>query len=126
MPIVNLVTNVKIDNVKVLSTSLSKACSKAWGLQDPDGSNTCASVAFNESLNFNGTYEPAFRLEFMVIDMADAATEKRDAFTKTLCAFIEKTLGIPQSQGYMVLADNEIAMDGVTYETWRSNHSKSA
>ncbi|KAJ7119452.1 hypothetical protein C8R44DRAFT_624117 [Mycena epipterygia] len=101
MPVSNLVTNVKIDDVKHFSMSLSKACSKAWGLDDTDGSNTSASVVYNESLNFNGSHEPAFHLEFTILPMGKSGTEKRNAFAKSLCEFFERELGIPQSRGYM-------------------------
>ncbi|KAJ6602437.1 hypothetical protein DFH09DRAFT_1124852 [Mycena vulgaris] len=127
MPISNLVTNVKIPDVKQFSLSLSKICSEAWGLEDKDGSNTSSSVVYNESLNFNGTHDPAFLLEFKIINLDKADTAKRDAFAKSLCAFFERKLGIPQSRGYIlfrVLADNEIAMDGDTYETWLSRQPK--
>ncbi|KAJ6588895.1 hypothetical protein B0H19DRAFT_1101842 [Mycena capillaripes] len=127
MPITHLVTNVKIADVKKISISLSKACSEAWGLPDKDGSRTSASVEYNESLNFDGNHDPAFLLEFKIINMAQAGTPKRDAFAKSLCEFLEKELGIPQSRGYIlfrVLADNEIAMDGITYETWLSRQPK--
>ncbi|KAJ6617984.1 Tautomerase/MIF [Mycena sp. CBHHK59/15] len=121
MPIASLVTNVKVDDVKLFSISLSKACSEAWGLDDNDGSRTSSSVVYNESLNFNGNHDPAFLLEFRIVDMAKAGTEKRDAFAKALCAFFEKELSIAQSRGsilFRVLADDEIAMDGITYESW--------
>ncbi|KAJ7667456.1 Tautomerase/MIF [Mycena polygramma] len=127
MPISNLVTNVKIADVKSFSLSLSKACSEAWGLPDKDGSNTSASVVYNESLNFNGNHDPAFILEFKIVNLAQADTSKRDAFAKSICAFFERELGIAQNRGYVlfrVLADNEIAMDGITYETWLSRQEK--
>ncbi|KAJ6516337.1 hypothetical protein C8R45DRAFT_1142258 [Mycena sanguinolenta] len=127
MPIANLVTNVKIADVKGFSISLSKICSEAWGLPDKDGSRTSSSVAYNESLNFDGNHDPNFLLEFYIINLAEAGTPKRDAFAKSLCAFLEKELGIPQSRGHIlfrVLADNEIAIDGVTYETWLSKQPK--
>ncbi|KAF7348571.1 hypothetical protein MVEN_01374700 [Mycena venus] len=127
MPISNLVTNVEIADVKGFSISLSKACSEAWGLPDKDGSRTSASVVYNESLNFDGNHDPAFLLEFQIINMAQAATPKRDAFAKSLCVFLERELGIPQSRGHIlfrVLADNEIAIDGITYETWLSSQSR--
>ncbi|KAJ7736768.1 hypothetical protein DFH07DRAFT_1064857 [Mycena maculata] len=127
MPISNLVTNVKIADVRSFSTSLSKVSSEAWGSPDSDGSNTSASVVYNESLNFNGTYDPAFMLEFKFIDVGRSGTERRDAFAKRLCKFFEEELEIPQSRGYIlfkVLANNEIAMDGVTYETWLCRQPK--
>ncbi|KAJ6466556.1 hypothetical protein C8R47DRAFT_1153656 [Mycena vitilis] len=116
MPIAHLVTNVKIADVKTFSLSLSKACSGAWSLTDkdgnPDASRTSASVVYNESLNFDGNHDPAFLLEFKIINMAQAGTQKRDAFAKSLCAFFENELGIPQHRGHIlfrVLDDNEIA-----------------
>ncbi|KAJ7216973.1 Tautomerase/MIF [Mycena pura] len=101
MPIAHLVTNVKIADVKKFSIALSKGCSEAWDLPDKDGSRTSASVEYNESLNFDGNHDSAFLLEFRMINMAQAGTPKRDAFAKSLCEFMEKELGIPQSRGYM-------------------------
>ncbi|KAJ7280301.1 hypothetical protein C8J57DRAFT_1302230 [Mycena rebaudengoi] len=125
MPVATLVTNVKIRDVKQFSTSLSKACSAAWSANDPEGINTSSSVIFNESLNFEGTHEPAFLLTFKTLE--NAATAKRDSFAKALGAFFEKSLGIPQARGYIlfrILANNEIAMDGITYETFLSQQPK--
>ncbi|KAJ7104547.1 Tautomerase/MIF [Mycena crocata] len=102
MPMANLVTNVKaIEDIKQFSLALSRACSEGWGLDDPDGSRTSGSVIYDASLNFNGTHEPAFQLKFTIIPIGDAGTEKRDAFAKALCTFLERELGIPQSRGYM-------------------------
>ncbi|KAG6887760.1 hypothetical protein C0995_013012 [Termitomyces sp. Mi166 len=92
MPIVELNTNVKVDDVKAFTVSMNKASAAAFGM---DGYVTC-SYHYDESLIFAGTHAPAF---VMRVTTLGNGTDKNEGFAKSLFGFLEKELGVPENRG---------------------------
>ncbi|KAG6818761.1 hypothetical protein H0H93_002066 [Arthromyces matolae] len=98
MPILELTTNVKLENVKQFTVDFGKAAAATFGM---DGYVT-TSYQYNESLIFAGTHAPAFVLRVTTLGNG---TEKNADFAKGLFAFLEKQIGVPDNRGYIIFND---------------------
>ncbi|KAF8164027.1 Tautomerase/MIF superfamily, partial [Pholiota molesta] len=112
MPILNLVTNVKIPDARAFVLEFSKAAAET--LKKPEAS-FMINVIYNELLAPGGTFDPAFSLRIDSLDNLSA--ELNDGYSKALFAFFQEKLGIPGTRGFIVFVDpgrENIAHNGTT------------
>ncbi|KAM6500931.1 Tautomerase/MIF [Amanita muscaria] len=87
MPYLNLITNVKL-GAEVLSK--------------PE-EYISVSITYNDTLTFNGTFDPAFQL--VITSLGNINGSKNVVYSKKLFSFLKEKLGIPDNRGYIVFQD---------------------
>jgi len=100
MPLIEIETNVKVEDSKSLVVKLSKFSSQVLGKPE---SLVLVKYTYNEALCFNGTFEPAFVLAVNSID--SFTPEKNPSFIKEYTKFLKENLGIDDKRGYIALRD---------------------
>lgn len=100
MPSLLLTTNVKVADPKAFSLQLADFGAKT--LQKPIKYISTA-YTYNETLTFNGTFDPAFLLDINSLGNINPAANA--AYSKALFEFIKENLGIPDDRGYIVFTD---------------------
>ncbi|TFK72217.1 Tautomerase/MIF [Pluteus cervinus] len=118
MPVLDLVTNVKIDDLKSFVTEFSKVGAET--LAKPEG-YICTNVKYNEVLSWNGTFDPAFVLSITSLDNINPAANVQ--YSKALFEFLNKKLGVPGDRGYIAFLDpgrENLGYQGTTFgELWK-------
>ncbi|KAL5511964.1 hypothetical protein ACEPAH_5183 [Sanghuangporus vaninii] len=100
MPSLQLVTNVKLDDVKSFSLEFSKLAARVLGKPE---SYLSVSYTYNESLTFAGSFEPAFILT--VVSLGNINPQANAQYSKALFGFFGEKLGIKDDRGYIVFND---------------------
>ncbi|KAM6500929.1 Tautomerase/MIF superfamily [Amanita muscaria] len=62
-----------------------------------------ASITYNDTLIFNGTFDPAFQLVVMSVGNIDGS--KNVIYSEKIFAFLKEKLGVPDNRGYIVFQD---------------------
>ncbi|KAL0955739.1 hypothetical protein HGRIS_001955 [Hohenbuehelia grisea] len=100
MPSLELVTNVKLDDPKAFAKEFSKLGAET--LRKPEA-YISTSYTYNETLTFNGTFEPAFILQITSLDNINETVNEE--YSQTFFKFFEEKLGTPGDRGYIVFFD---------------------
>ncbi|KAK0215984.1 Tautomerase/MIF [Armillaria nabsnona] len=95
MPIIELITNVKVPDAKAFTTALSQESAEILGMTK----YVTVTYKYDESMIFNGTYGLAFALN--VLTVLGIPTEINADFSHGFFEFFEKELGVPNDRGYM-------------------------
>jgi phenylpyruvate tautomerase len=115
MPSLELTTNVKVHEAKAFSLEFAKFSAET--LKKPELYIT-SSYTHNETLTFQGTFDPAFVLTITSLD--NLSPELNEQYSKAFFGFFHKKLGVSDDRGYIVFVDPGRAYLGyksVTFET---------
>ncbi|KAL5528924.1 hypothetical protein ACEPAG_4898 [Sanghuangporus baumii] len=113
MPSLQLVTNVKLDDVKSFSLAFSKLAARVLGKPE---SYISVSYTYNESLTFGGSFEPAFILT--VVSLGNINPQANAQYSKALFSFFGEKLGVKDDRGYIVFNDPGRQYLGYTSSTF--------
>jgi len=102
MPILNLVTNVKIADAKAFALEISKLAAETLGRQEKYIS---VSIIYNETLTVAGTFDPAITLRIDSLDNF-INREANDKYCKAFFNFFETKLGVPGDRGFIIFIDH--------------------
>ncbi|KAG6898237.1 hypothetical protein C0992_002251 [Termitomyces sp. T32_za158] len=100
MPILELSTNVKITDPKKFALEFSKF--SADTLKKPEVYITVKYV-YNETLTFQGTFDPAFTLTVYSLDNLNE--HENEMYCKLFFGFFMEKLRIPGDRGYITFID---------------------
>jgi phenylpyruvate tautomerase PptA (4-oxalocrotonate tautomerase family) len=106
MPVLNLHTNVAIENKDNLLKQTSNVVAQALGKPE---SYVMVRIHDNEAMSFAGTTDPLAYVELKSLGLTTGQTGK---LSNTLCTFIEAKLGISAARIYIEFAAPERAMFG--------------
>jgi len=115
MPTFGLTTNVHIADRKAFAIKFSKLCAETT--EKPE-LYVSVKIDYNETLTFNGTFEPAFNFTIVSLDNIDH--QKNEKYSKVFFDFFKKELGIPGERGYIHYVDpgrENLAYAGATFIT---------
>jgi len=115
MPTLNLITNVKITELKDFALEFSKIGAKI--LAKPEAYISVI-ITYNESLTFGGTFDPAFNLRIDSLDNINQQANER--YSKEFFEFFQQQLGVPANRGYITFIDpgrENMGHDGTTFGT---------
>jgi len=120
MPLINLVTNVKLneDETRLFIVEFTKFCSETIGKLE---SNFVIDFNYNPYLAKGGTFEPALRLH--VISSSNTTPENARKWTDAFFKYFETRLGVPTDRGHLSFTDpgaQFIGVDGMTMEARRA------
>jgi len=118
MPLVNLVTNVKLDEDKIQSfiVEFTKFCSETTGKPE---NKFMIDFNYNPYLAKGGTFEPAIRMH--VIFTLNKTPENVQKWTDAFFKYFEARLGIPTNRGHFSFTDpgdQYIGVNGMTMAAW--------
>jgi len=100
MPVIEIETNVKVEDSKALVVKLSKFSSQI--LEKPEGL-ILVKYTLNEALCWGGTFDPAFVLA--INSIGTFSPEKNPSIIEEYTKFLKENLGIDDKRGYVVLKD---------------------
>jgi len=106
MPILNLHTNISINDKEGLLLEASNEVAQALG--KPEG-YVMIRICDREAMSFAGTTEP---LAYMELKSLGLETEQTAPLSETLCSFIAEKLAIEPARIYVEFASPERAMFG--------------
>ena len=112
MPVLNLHTNISINDKESLLKQTSTLIAEALG--KPEG-YVMIKLADNESMSFAGTTEP---LAFVELKSLGLTTDQTVSLSDTICGFISENLGIEPVRIYIEFASPERAMFGWNSSTF--------
>jgi phenylpyruvate tautomerase len=102
MASITLTTNVKIDGPSTsFIPSLSKFAAETLGIAQR---NVFVMYTHNDTLCFDGSFEPAFHLVIRRPGIT-TAPERIQGYSASLTDFLEKTLSTPKNRGYINFLD---------------------
>ncbi|KAI0923910.1 hypothetical protein AcW1_006730 [Taiwanofungus camphoratus] len=96
MPSLELKTNVALADPKSFVVEFGAFAAK---ILDKPLPAICVSYDYNETLTFNGTFDPAFQL--VITSLFNLNPEANQVFSKAFFDFFEEKLGVPGDRGYM-------------------------
>ncbi|KAI0082863.1 Tautomerase/MIF [Panus rudis PR-1116 ss-1] len=100
MPSLELRTNVPVKDAKAFIQDFSQFAATLLG---KPLAYIAASYTYNETLAWNGTFEPAFLLNIVSLDNINP--EANEKYSKELFQYFEEKLGITGSRGYISFHD---------------------
>jgi len=100
MPIIDVETNVKVEDSKALVVKLSKFSSQVLGKPEK---LFLVKYTHNEALCWDATFDPAFVLTINDID--NFSPEKNSSIVEEFTKFLKENMGIDDKRGYIVLKD---------------------
>ena len=106
MPVLQITTNVSIDNVDALVKQAS--CLAAQILGKPE-SYVMVSINGDADIIFAGTNDPCAHLMLKSLGLPESETK---TYSEKLCAFIEQQLGVSPSRTYIEFVNPERHMFG--------------
>jgi len=106
MPILNLHTNIAIEEKDSLLMQLSNEMAHA--LEKPEG-YVMIRVSDNEAMSFAGTTDPLACVELKSLGLSSDQTAQ---LSETICSFIEQNLSIKPARIYIEFASPERTMFG--------------
>ena len=112
MPLLNIKTNIKVDNKSSLAATVSKATAELLGKPE---SYVMINIEDDQCLMFAGNHEPCALLSLKSLGLPEDLTT---TFSKTLCEFINTHLAINESRVYIEFTNPERHMwgwDGRTF-----------
>ncbi|KAE9386789.1 Tautomerase/MIF [Gymnopus androsaceus JB14] len=99
MPILEITTNVKVNDEKAFTSALAKEGINVLGMDK----YWTVMYKYNEGLIFAGTHEPAFYMTILTV--LGLPTSNNSDYSKKFFAFLETELGVPHDRGYIVFND---------------------
>jgi phenylpyruvate tautomerase len=115
MPYLDLITNVKLESPALKSFILEFSKFSADTLGKPE-SYISVSYTHNETLTFNGSFDPAFQLR--IVSLGNLDREKNEKYSQALAAFLKEKLSLTGDRGYIVFDDPGNAFVGYTGTTF--------
>ncbi|KAH8834058.1 Tautomerase/MIF superfamily [Flagelloscypha sp. PMI_526] len=115
MPSLSLVTNVKIDDAKAFALEFAQRSAEILG--KPLGYIT-TNITYNETLNFAGSFDPAFDLR--VVSLDNLSPDQNEKYSKEFSAFLSEKLGLKADRGYILFQDpgrTHLGYQGTTFAT---------
>jgi len=106
MPVLQITTNVTIDNADELA---KQASSLAAGMLGKPESYVMVSINGGAELIFAGTNEPCAHLVLESLGLPESETSN---YSEKLCGFIEQQLGVSPSRTYIEFINPERHMFG--------------
>ncbi len=95
MPLLQISTNVNIENQEEFSSNASSLVAKILGKPE---SYVMIAVNAKANLMFAGSNEPAAHLQLKSLGLPE---DKTSAFSASLCGFMEEQLSIPPARTYI-------------------------
>jgi len=112
MPVLQITSNVAIDNVGALAKQASSLVAEILGKPE---SYVMVNINGNADLIFAGTNEPCAHLMLKSLGLPESETK---AYSEKLCAFIEQQLGVSPSRTYIEFINPERHMFGWNNSTF--------
>jgi len=112
MPVLQITTNVSIDNSNALAKQASSLTAEMLGKPE---SYVMVNINGDAGLIFAGTNDPCAHLMLKSLGLPKAETK---AYSERLCAFIEQQLGVPPSRTYIEFVNPERHMFGWNNSTF--------
>jgi len=106
MPVLQITTNVSIDNKNILAKQASSLTAEMLGKPE---SYVMVNINGDTELIFAGTNDPCAHLMLKSLGLPESETK---AYSEHLCAFIEQQLGIPPARTYIEFVNPERHMFG--------------
>jgi len=106
MPVLQITTNVTIDNADALAKQASSLVAEMLGKPE---SYVMANITGNADLIFAGTNDPCAHLMLKSLGLPESETK---TYSEKLCSFIEQQLGVPPSRTYIEFINPERHMFG--------------
>jgi len=106
MPVLQVTTNVSIDDTNAFAVQASSLVAEILGKPE---SYVMVNINGNAELIFAGTNDPCAHLMLKSLGLLESETK---AFSEKLCAFIEQQLGVPPSRTYIEFINPERHMFG--------------
>lgn len=106
MPVLQIMTNVTIDNTDALAKQASKLAAEMLGKPE---SYVMVSINGTAELIFAGTNDPCAHLMLKSLGLPESETK---AYSEKLCGFIEHQLGVSPSRTYIEFINPERHMFG--------------
>ena len=106
MPVLQIATNVPVNNPKELATLASSLAADMLGKPE---SYVMVDVNTNAHLVFAGSDEPCALLALKSLGLPESETGN---YSETLCNFIEQQLGVPPARTYIEFSSPERHMFG--------------
>jgi phenylpyruvate tautomerase len=95
MPLLQITTNISVDDTAALARAASRLTA---GLLGKPESYVMVNIVAGAQLWFAGSDEPAAHLKLKSLGLPEASTGN---FSAALCNFMEKSLGVPPSRTYI-------------------------
>jgi len=112
MPVLQITTNVSIDNAAALA---KQASSLAAEILSKAESYVMVNINDNADLIFAGTNEPCAHLMLKSLGLPESETK---TYSEKLCSFIEQQLGVSPSRTYIEFINPERHMFGWNNSTF--------
>ena len=106
MPVLQIMTNVSIDNADALAKQASKLTAGILGKPE---SYVMVSINGGADLIFAGTNEPCAHLMLKSLGLPESETR---TYSENLCSFIEQQLGVSPARIYIEFINPERHMFG--------------
>ncbi|TFK96900.1 Tautomerase/MIF superfamily [Pterulicium gracile] len=121
MPFLDLLTNVKLENPQLKSFLLDFSKAGAEILDKPE-SYISVCYTFNDTLTFNGNFDPAFQLRVTSLNNVNA--ESNEKYTVAFTKFLKDKLGLADDRGYIAFNDPGMAFVGHKNTTFATIFAK--
>ena len=106
MPVLQISTNLSIENKPILAKQLSSLVAEILGKPE---SYVMIDIRANADLIFAGSDDPCAHLRLTSLGLPESETK---AYSENLCAFIEQQLGVSPSRTYIEFISPERHMFG--------------
>ena len=106
MPVLQITTNVTIDNSDTLAKQASKLAAEMLGKPE---SYVMVSISGAADLIFAGSSDPCAHLMLKSLGLPESETS---AYSEKLCSFVERQLGVTPSRTYIEFINPERHMFG--------------
>ena len=106
MPLLQINTNISVDDINRLASNASKLIAGILGKPE---SYVMVNIRADEALSFAGTNEPCAHLKLKSLGLNESDTA---AYSDKLCQFVTQQLGIPSSRIYIEYSSPERHMWG--------------
>ena len=112
MPVLQVTTNISIDNEDILAKQASSLVADILGKPE---SYVMVNINDNAELIFSGSSEPCAHLVLKSLGLPESETK---AYSEKLCSFVEQQLGVSPSRTYIEFVNPERHMFGWNNSTF--------
>lgn len=112
MPVLQITTNMTVDNTATLAKQASSLAAEMLGKPE---TYVMVSIHGNADLMFAGSGDPCAHLVLKSLGLPESETK---VYSAKLCAFIEQQLGIPPSRTYIEFISPQRHMFGWNSSTF--------